>query len=655
MTCASVGNGRVLSTLVSLAALICLAGCGGNGTTPTPLAAITIELAPVPASSALSVGPGDSLKLAATVFDESKNGVTWSISPLNFGTLSDATSTTVTYVAPASFTASTTVTVVATSITNPTATASIQISASPITTLLTFPQPNGQQGPPVPAADLTVNQGDVLSIQAEIANNGNFPVLTWTLSPPTGVGSLAPFSGTSLVNTTSSLVNYTAPASVSSPTTVTVTATSAANSNATASLRITVLPSGGGPNVAVLNVDGGPVPGQVYTNGAFLNGVTICNPGSPPGGALPFPICQTIDGILVDTGSYGLRILQSEIPLLTLPTMSNGNSVTGSTLENCYSFPDGSYLWGPVSQADLYIAGEAASSYISLAGTGNPLPLPVQVISSSNATVVPDGCSNGGTNLNTPQLLGANGILGVGPEPTDCTIAGLNYCDGSVQPVPPNVYYACPTTTGCGSTDSPVLVNAQQQVTNPIPLFLSVLQTPRGAIIDLPSVAVSEPRVAGTITFADFLVGAKIYTLDSKDNFTTIFNGQNLTSSFIDSGSNAFYFPDPLPACDVNIQFFCPSSPTNLSAINVGATQSEATIDFGVSNADNLFSSYPGDAAFGVLAGPSGTGSCSAGTGACSFEWGLPFFYGRAVFTKIDACTPTAQPCPPTQGAWWAY
>src|SRR5277367_1627740 len=44
-----------------------------------------------------------------------------------------------------------------------------------------------------------------------------------------------------------------------------------------------------GSNVQAIAVDGGPVAGAIYPNGAFTN-VTICNPGTTT--------CQTIDGIL---------------------------------------------------------------------------------------------------------------------------------------------------------------------------------------------------------------------------------------------------------------------------------------------------------------------------------------------------------------------
>ena len=99
----------------------------------------------------------------------------------------------------------------------------------------------------------------------------------------------------------------------------------------------------------------------------------VCAPGSTTN-------CQTIDHIQVDTGSYGLRILA---PVLTvsLPVVTLSS---GSSLVECTQFLDG-YSWGPVSLADVKIAGETAGS------------VPIQVIGDSRFTTVPAACSNTGS------------------------------------------------------------------------------------------------------------------------------------------------------------------------------------------------------------------------------------------------------------------
>jgi hypothetical protein len=597
---------RVLMVVAALAGLIFLLGCGGGSTILQP--PISISLLP----STTVVSLGQSVSVTAAVYDQSNRGAIWTLTPIDFGTLSDQTATSVTYTAPASFIKATTVTITATSITNPNVTSSVQISASP--TLVSLSS----------MADVTLTEGGQLFITPTLTNDINSQGVTWTLSPASGAGSL--------IDPEPFVVEFAAPGTVSVPTTVTRTATAVASSSASASVDITVFPADAGPNVTVLRVDGGAVPGQTHANGAFTS-VTVCKAGS-------ITACQKVDGILVDTGSYGLRILQSELPLVSLPKLVDGN---GNVLENCASAIDGSYLWGPVSTADVYVGGEIA-----------PWTL-VQVISSSNAPV-PDGCSNGGmTNANTPQLLGANGILGVGPEPTDCSLAGINYCDGSNQPVPPNVYYSCPTQ-GCATTDPSIIVPINQQVTNVITLFST---DNNGVILDLPPVSAPAASLTGKMIFGigtssnNDLGSATVFTTDSTDHFTTIFAGQTLTSSFIDSGSNALFFPDSLPACTASTPFYCPLSLTNLSAINQGATEGQSTVNFSVDNADNLFSTYVGDAVFSTLAGAEGTSEpCSSGSGSCTFDWGLPFFYGRRVYTAIAGKNaPAGAPAAP----WWAY
>lgn len=585
--------------------------------------AISISLTSASASLTL----GQSTMIEATVYDLSKQGVNWSLSPLNFGTLTKQAfnSSTLTasalYTAPAGVLTPTTVTITATSITNPNIAKSVSFHFSPITVSIQ----DLDLG--IPFAPHTLSPGNTADLLSNVANDLSNLGVTWSLSPASGAGSLN-------VGFLPTIANYTAPSSVSVPTTVTVTATSKADPNVVANAQITVLPSGGGPNVVMLNVDGGPVPGQVHANGAFTS-VTICNHNSTS-------TCQTVDGILVDTGSYGLRILQSQIPLLKLSTETDP---FGNILENCAKFPDGSFLWGAVAQADIYMGGETATSTAGI---------PIQLIGST-PSIVPEGCSSSGVfNTNTPQLLGANGILGIGPEPTDCTLSGVNYCDGSNQSSPPDVYYLCPST-GCNITDLPVTVSALLQVSNPIPLFPS---DRNGVIIQLPAITGPRPSVMGTMTFGigtesnNSFGAATVITLDAHNLFTTVFKGQNFTSSVIASGSAAIYFPDSLPACSVHTDFYCPASTANLTATLQGATQGSSAVSFGVDNADTLFSNNGQDAVFGTLGGPMPSSSSCHGNTPCSFVWGLPLFYGRTVFEAIDGQSPVfGTPNAP----WWAY
>ena len=128
------------------------------------------------------------------------------------------------------------------------------------------------------------------------------------------------------------------------------------------------------PNVAPISVDHGVsgVPNMPFVS------VTICAPGGTN--------CQTIDHVLVDTGSWGLRVFASQLPAsVALPQETIGN---GNALAECMQFFDG-YTWGSVRTADVRIGGELASS------------LPIQVID-PNYAAVPASCSNTGASRNTP-------------------------------------------------------------------------------------------------------------------------------------------------------------------------------------------------------------------------------------------------------------
>ncbi|MGA7926495.1 MAG: DUF3443 family protein [Candidatus Sulfotelmatobacter sp.] len=111
--------------------------------------------------------------------------------------------------------------------------------------------------------------------------------------------------------------------------------------------------------MASISVSGGPLGN--YPDAAFAS-VTVCVPGTSN--------CQTIDDVLVDTGSWGLRILSSALTL-ALPQQ---NAPDGNPVAECLTFV-ASYTWGPVQTADLQIAGEKASS------------VPIQVLSNTDFPV----------------------------------------------------------------------------------------------------------------------------------------------------------------------------------------------------------------------------------------------------------------------------
>ena len=368
-------------------------------------------------------------------------------------------------------------------------------------------------------------------------------------------------------------------------------------------------PTPSGPqNVQPVVVNAGP--NNDYINGLFTS-VTVCAPGTSN--------CQTISGVLVDTGSEGLRVLSTALTL-TLPQQTATN---GAPVVECAQFQDG-FTWGPVQTADLKLAGKLASG------------IPIQVIGEGAFPNIPNPCSSTGAAQDTLQDLGANGILGVGSFREDC--GGACASSGSSNP---GFYYTCPSS-GCVVT--PVAVARQLQ--NPVWLFPG---DNNGLAIQLPAAATGgAASVSGSMIFGigtqsnNALGSATVLTTDGSGNFTTVFNGQSYTKSFIDSGSNATFFLDAtatgLPLCFSNADFYCPSRTQSLSATHRGTNGATAAITFSVGNADTLFRSP--FRAFAELGGP------NAGT----FDWGLPFFFGRTVFIAIEG-----QGAPGGSAPYWAY
>jgi hypothetical protein len=234
-------------------------------------------------------------------------------------------------------------------------------------------------------------------------------------------------------------------------------------------------------------------------------------------------------------------------------------------------------------------------------------------------------CSSQGPQLKeTVADFGAKGILGVGNFVEDCGPACIfSPIDGT--------YYTCPAGV-CGS----VAVSAAKQVQNPVARFAT---DNNGVVVSLPSipaggaVSVSGSLILGIGTQSNNALGsAVVFDLDAGANFSTVYRGTSRTA-FLDTGSNGLFFDDgTLAVCSIftfTPGFYCPASPQSLTAQIRGATNGRAAdISFSVANADNLVTTAPSANAFRNLAGPFGVVGI--------FDWGLPFFFGRTVFTAIE-------------------
>jgi len=359
--------------------------------------------------------------------------------------------------------------------------------------------------------------------------------------------------------------------------------------------------SGGGTptaqNVQPISVEAGPAR---IINILFVS-VIVCAPGSSVN-------CQTIDHVQVDTGSSGLRLLSSVVsPTLSLPQQTD---VNGNPLVECARFADG-FSWGSVRLADMQVAGEQAKS------------LPLQVIGDPAFPSIPASCSNSGPPENTVPTFGANGLLGIGLFLQDCGVA----CAES--PIP-GAYYSCPAT-GC----VPISLPLARQLQNPVAMFSA---DNNGTIIELPSIpATGAATSAGSLIFGigtqanNGLGGAKVLATDPNTGYiATRFGTQSYATSYIDSGSTLFFIGESLyPFCTGTAAgFYCPATTQNLSATLEGVNAISSVADFSIVNADQATAANPSFFAFDNLAGPAGNPS--------TFAWGLPFFYGRNVYTAIE-------------------
>lgn len=360
-------------------------------------------------------------------------------------------------------------------------------------------------------------------------------------------------------------------------------------------------PSPRAQNVQAIVVDSGPGTSSGQPVGAVNSPyvtLTVCQPGSSTQ-------CQTIDHVLVDTGSSGLRIVASSLSGgFALPALSDTN---GNPLGECLRFADG-YSWGPVKQADLRIAGEMAPG------------ISIQVIGDSTFPTVPSTCPGGLVAENTVAAFRANGLLGISPSIQDCG-------DSCATQAFEGWYYACSSVTCTAAA-----VSISKQVGNPVAAFA---QDNNGTVMQLPAVGANGAiNVTGSLIFGigtqtnNALGNANIHTLNSTGDVSVLYQGQ-VMPAFFDSGSNGIFFSDSnIQNCSISTGFYCPSSTLSRSAVNTGQNGHSSTVNFSVANADALFQSNPNHTAFSNLAG--------GAIFTTFFDWGMPFYFGRSVYTALE-------------------
>ncbi|CAM2183941.1 DUF3443 family protein [Paraburkholderia sacchari] len=330
-----------------------------------------------------------------------------------------------------------------------------------------------------------------------------------------------------------------------------------------------------------------------------LVSVTVCQSGS---GAQTN--CATIDNVLLDTGSFGLRLYASAIPASTLAALPvQTDPASGKNVAACGAFGSG-YTWGSLRAADVKLAREVAPA------------VPIQVIGDAAiASSAPASCV-WNTALTSSAVLGANGILGVGVARYDCGAA-------CTRPTPRTGYYYADTGPA-----TPISMPLANQVTNPVALFPV---DNNGLIVDTPAIAADgAPTASGTVTFGIGTqannqlsgAGATILATDRWGNFKGSVGNGSTVQMFIDSGSNTLSFEDWSIIQDKG--FYVPATLLKRSVALSDANGVNGVTDIVIGNADAM------------LASPNFAFSTLATFLAQTVDLGMPFFYGRRIYYGIE-------------------
>lgn len=566
---------KLNNVFVLLLILAMIAGCGGGGSTPKTLVSIAVT----PANPSIGQGMAQQFSATGTFSDNTTQdltaSVTWTSSSTPVATIDAAGRATSVSAGATTITATSGVV---------SASATLTVTAATLVSITVLPaNPSVALGTPQQfSATGTFSDNTTQNLTTSV---------TWSSSATSvatisNAGRATPVAAGTTTITATMPVTQPIPASISGSTTLSV--------------------AGGGAqaNVLPITVDGSLCSSGSYTNKPCVS-VTVCTPGTST--------CQAVTDLLLDTGSYGLRIFKQALGV-SLPQVTVGSGA----LAECVQFGDGSSLWGPVQMATVILGNEPA------------IQVPIQVVDSTFGTRT-TACQNADAN---PAIAGYSGILGVGLFAQDCG----SICTSSANI---GIYSACNGSTCSGTT-----VPLASQVQNPV---AHLPQDNNGVLVQLPGVplggvsSINGSLILGIGTQPNNTPAAvTAYPANAAGEFTTTFNSASFTS-FIDSGSNGLFFTAPaslLPSCpSPNTGFYCPTATTSLSATNTGAFGSPSgTVPFQIGNFNSLINTS--NKVFSEV----------GGSGFGGFDWGLPFFFGRNVFIGIVGTSSSLG-----SGPYWAY
>ena len=319
---------RLLAGCMMTAATFLISACSGGGNSTT---AIAVSISP---RATQSLDQGQTLGFTASVSNDSSNaGVTWTVS--GGGTLTNSTTTGVTYTAPATVSSVTTATLTAASVKSTTQTATVNITVHP--------------APAITTSGALAGGTVGTAYSATLAATGGSGTLTWTLAS----GTLP--AGLSL--SSAGVISGTPTTAVAASFTVKVTDAAATPLSATSSpLTLAVSPT---PLAVSAPALGNAVQNKAYTSAAIAatGGTGTINwtaSGLPAGLALSATTGQSIQitgtptaagtsGNIVVTATDSGGVFQqtkstAALSLTVLPKLSiTTSSLAGGTANTAYS------------------------------------------------------------------------------------------------------------------------------------------------------------------------------------------------------------------------------------------------------------------------------------------------------------------------------
>jgi Protein of unknown function (DUF3443) len=397
--------------------------------------------------------------------------------------------------------------------------------------------------------------------------------------------------------------------------------------------------------------------GAVSTNLLFAT-VKVCVPGDAN-------LCTSIDHVLVDTGSVGLRVLASKVQQLSLPPikLSADTDPVQRDAWECFPFVIGG-LWGANVAADVWLGQQKTEAAVSM-----------QLIDDQNRRAPTSDCVTVTDNglLASAAALGANGILGIGSTILDCGLyceQGLYHVRASDPMGSSTLYYSCPSVVTTANPCALAAMPVPLQSFNPVAKMAAPYNN--GVVLKMP--AIPDTQIGAVTAAGELILGVDANNLpmgaervflgvadastDSFLNIHTEFNNHLFAASYLDTGTNGLFFYDAsMEACSSRTEsyyWYCPpSTRKNLQAVlsdGDNAALHRVPVNFQIANALVLF-------------GTSNTASSSLGGAVNSldpnaqlwvpnlttFAWGMPFFYGKQVYLSIW------QQAGSENGPWYAW